>query len=95
MFKITSIKTKKLESENSKILGLARVVIDDCFVIEDIKIIQGSSEKGMFVAFPSRKQQNGEFKDVCHPLTAETRKYFEDIILAEFKLGGSNDASDN
>ena len=72
MFKVTSVKTQKLESENSKLLGLARIVLDDCFVIGDIRIIQG--------------------KDICHPLNAKTRKYFEDIILAEFiasdKTGG-------
>ena len=94
MFKVTSVKTQKLESENSKLLGLARIVLDDCFVIGDIRIIQGKPERGMFVAFPSRKQQSGDFKDICHPLNAETRKYFEDIILAEF-IAGDKDGGNN
>ena len=90
MFKITSVKTQKLESENSKLLGTARIVLDNCFVIGDLRIIQGKNERGMFVAFPSRKQKDGKFYDICHPLNAKTRKYFEDIILAEFIANGTD-----
>lgn len=88
MFKITSIKTTKLEKENSKLVGLARVVIDDCFVIEDLRIIKGTEERGLFVAFPSRKQNDGGFKDMCHPINQKCRKIFEDAILAEFSKNG-------
>lgn len=88
MFKITSIKTTKLEKENSKLIGLARVVIDDCFAIEDIKIIKGNDERGLFVAFPSRKQKDDSFRDMCHPINQKCRKIFEDAILAEFSKNG-------
>ncbi len=89
MFKITSVKTKKIESDNPKLLGLAKIVIDDCFVINDIRIMK--SKRGMLVAFPSRKQQSGSFTDICHPLNQKTRNYFEDIILAEYIKGDSNE----
>ena len=91
MFKITSVKTQKVTGENDKLVGLARVVIDRAFVIGDLRIIQGSEERGRFVAFPSRKQASGEFKDICHPLDKETRKMFEDVILAEFDKEVSNE----
>lgn len=95
MFKITSVKIQKLESENSKLVGIVKVIIDDCFAIGDIRIIQGNKDKGLFIAFPSRKQKSGEFKDICHPLNAETRKKFEDLILAEFITGNKNESINN
>lgn len=94
MFKITSVKTQALTTEEgAKLVGLARIVIDNSFAIGDIRIIKG--DKGLFVAFPSRKQSTGEFKDICHPINPETRKMFEDVILAEFNKGGTNDNTSN
>ena len=90
MFKITSVKTQKVKGENNKLLGIARVIIDKTFVIEDIRIIQGNEERGRFIAFPSRKQSNGEFRDTCHPIDKETRKMFEETILEEFDKDESN-----
>ena len=82
-FKITSVTTQRLEEkEGSKLIGLASVVVENCFAIEDIRIIDG--DKGMFIAFPSRKQSTGEFKDVCHPINTETRKKFEEVIFSDF-----------
>lgn len=90
--KITSVKTQRLEqAEGAKLLGVARVVIDDCFAIADIRIIRGDAERGLFVAFPSRKQTSGEFKDVCHPINAKTRKMFEDVILTDFNKGDTDE----
>lgn len=87
---ITSIQTQKVEKGN-KLVGTARVVINNCFAIGDIRIIQGGSDKGLFVAFPSRKKLDGTFKDICHPINKETRKLFEDVILADFKAKGDKD----
>ena len=85
MFKITDVTIKKIEySKDKKLVGLGRVVIDNCFVIEDLRIIKGDGERGLFVAFPSRKQSTGEYKDVCHPINKETRQLFEDVILKKF-----------
>ncbi len=97
MFKITSVKTKKVENGNGRLVGLARVIIDRAFVINDIRIIQGNEERGMFIAFPSRKQSNGEFKDECHPIDKNVRKMFEEDIISEFNRSADDkdDISNN
>ena len=80
--KITSVKVHKIEKEDSRMKGKASVVIDDCFVIKDIRIIQG--EDKLFIAMPSRKYSDGEHHDVAHPINAETRKMFEDAVIEEY-----------
>ena len=81
--KITSVNVKRLSvSEGSKLEGLARVTIDNSFAVGDIRIIRG--DKGLFLAFPSRKTTKGDFRDVCHPINPVSRKMFEDAVLAEF-----------
>ena len=79
---ITSVNVKKYEKEESKMKGIASVLIDDCFVIRDIRIIEGND--GLFIAFPSRKNNEGLYVDVAHPINSETRKMFEDAVFAEF-----------
>ncbi len=81
---ITSVKVKIIERENSRMRGVAVVVLDDAFVIRDLRIIEG--ENGMFIAMPSVKLANGEFRDTCHPINPETRKMFEEAILAEYEI---------
>lgn len=81
--KITSVNVKIIESENGKMKAIASVVLNDCFAIHDIRIIEG--EKGLFIAMPSRKTSSGEYRDVAHPITPECRKMFEDAILEEYK----------
>jgi len=79
---ITSVTVKKLQKENSRMRGLATVVLDDAFAVHDIRIIEG--ENGLWVAMPSRKTATGEYKDVAHPITQEARKMFEDAIFEEY-----------
>lgn len=80
--KITSVNVHKTEKENSRMRGIASAVIDDCFVIHDIRIIEG--DKGLFVAMPSRKTATGEYKDVAHPINSEVRTMFEEAVLEEY-----------
>ncbi|MCI8548316.1 MAG: septation regulator SpoVG [Bacilli bacterium] len=80
--KITSVKVRKIEKEGSRMKGIASVVIDDCFAVKDIRIIEG--EKGLFIAMPSRKYPSGEYRDVAHPINSDTRKLFEDSIIDEY-----------
>ena len=80
--KITSVTVKKIDKENSRMKGIASVLLDDCFVVRDIRIIEGKD--GLFIAMPSRKNADGEYHDIAHPINAETRKEFEDAIFAEF-----------
>lgn len=81
--KITSVKVKKIEEENSRLVGVATAVIDKVFIINDIKIIKGDDK--LFLAMPSAKMPDGSYKDIAHPLNPDCRKLFEDIILKEFE----------
>lgn len=81
--KITSVNVRIAESNDSKMKGIASVIVDDCFAIHDIRIIDG--EKGLFVAMPSRKTSAGEYRDVAHPITTECRAIFNDTIIDEYK----------
>lgn len=92
---ITSINTKKVTDEKGKLLGVARVVIDDCLVIRDIRIIQGNEERGRFLAFPSREITTGSFIDIVHPITKETRATFEEAVLKQFDEDNANDDTGN
>ena len=80
--KITSVNVRKIEKEGSRMKGIASVLLDDCFAVHDIRIIEG--DNGLFIAMPSRKNADGEYHDIAHPINAETRKEFEDAIFAEF-----------
>lgn len=73
---------------NNKIKGSASITIDECFVVKGIRIIEGSN--GLFTAMPS-KNVNGEYKDICFPITAEARKIINDEILRAYyeKLGNN------
>lgn len=79
---ITNVKVFKTNGEDTKMKGYATVTLDDCFVVRNLRIIQG--EERLFVAMPSRKKADGEYEDVVHPTNAETRKMFEDKILEEY-----------
>ena len=79
---ITSVSVRKITKENSRLRGIASVLIDNSFAIHDIRIIEG--DNGLFIAMPSRKTSTGEYKDVCHPINQEVRNEFADHILAEY-----------
>lgn len=81
--KITSVNVRKVEKEESRMKGIASVLIDDCFAIHDIRIIEG--DNGLFIAMPSRKTATGGYRDIAHPINPETRKVFEEAILDEYK----------
>ena len=80
--KITSVNVRVTEKEDSRMKGIASILLDDCFAIHDIRIIEG--DKGLFIAMPSRKTQSGEYRDIAHPITPECRKMFEDAVLDEY-----------
>lgn len=81
--KISEVRIRKVEKEDSKLKAIASVTIDDCFVIHDIKIIDGT--EGLFIAMPSRKTKEGEYKDIAHPINLETRKAMSDCVLEAYK----------
>lgn len=75
---ITDVKIRKIMSEG-RLRAVVSVTIDDMFAVHDIKVVQG--EERLFVAMPSRKDENGIFRDIVHPISASARKIFEDAIL--------------
>jgi len=77
---ITEVKVFPIQEE--KLKAFVSIVFDQCFMVNDIKIIQGRD--GLFISMPSRKKKNGEFKDVAHPLNNETRRMIEEQVLAEY-----------
>lgn len=80
--KITSVTVRKIEKENSRMKGIASVLIDDCFAVHDIRIIDG--DNGLFIAMPSKATATGGHRDTAHPIDKETRKMFEDAIFEEY-----------
>ncbi|MBR5438926.1 MAG: septation regulator SpoVG [Clostridia bacterium] len=81
--KISDIRIRLVQKEDSKLKGVASMTIDDCFVVHDIKIIEG--QEGYFIAMPSRKASDGEYKDIVHPINTETREMIISVILDAFK----------
>ena len=81
--KITEVRIRKVKEDDSKLKAVASITIDDVFVVHDIKVIDG--DQGNFIAMPSRKTPDGEYKDIVHPLNTETREMIRNIILAEYE----------
>lgn len=80
--KISDVRIRMVKSETSKIKASASITIDECFVVHDIKVIEGN--EGYFIAMPSRKTPDGEFKDIVHPLNTETREMIKEVVLKAF-----------
>ncbi len=78
---ITDVKVFLRESNQLK--AFVNIVIDDAFIIRNIKVIEG--ENGLFVAMPSRRVSSGEYRDIAHPINTETRNMVERIIIEKYK----------
>lgn len=83
--KITSVSVKKVEKEDSRMKGIATIILDDQFAVHDIRIIEG--DNGLFTAMPSRKTATGGYRDVAHPITPAARNMIEKAILDAYKEG--------
>ncbi|MBQ1490069.1 MAG: septation regulator SpoVG [Eubacterium sp.] len=79
--RITDVRIRKVTAEG-KMKAIVSVTFDDEFVVHDIKIIDG--QNGLFIAMPSRKMGEGDFRDIAHPLTSETRNRIKDAIFEEY-----------
>ncbi len=75
---ITDVRIRKV-GEESKLKAIASITFDDEFVVHDIKIIDG--QNGLFIAMPNKKMGEGDYRDIAHPLTSETRNRIKDAIL--------------
>ncbi len=79
---VTDIRIRSVEKEG-KMKAVVSITIDDEFVVHDIKIIEG--EKGMFIAMPSRRASDGEYRDIAHPINTATRERLQNMILAKYQ----------
>ena len=82
--RITDVRVRIVKKDDSKLKAVASVTFDDCFVIHDIKVIEGN--EGYFIAMPSRKTADGEYKDIAHPIKTETREELVKSILDAFEV---------
>ena len=79
---ITDVRVRKVAKEG-KMKAVVSITIDDEFVVHDIKVIEG--EKGLFIAMPSRKATDGEYRDIAHPINSETRDKIQSLILEKYQ----------
>ena len=86
---ITDIRIRKIAKEG-KMKAVVSITIDDEFVVHDIKIIEG--QNGLFIAMPSRKTPDGEFKDIAHPINTETRERIQSAILEAYEKAVSEES---
>lgn len=79
---ITDVRVRKVESEG-KMKAVVSITIDDEFAVHDIKVIEG--DKGLFIAMPSRKAKDGEYRDIAHPINSDTREKLQKTILNHYE----------
>ena len=75
---ITDVRVRKITKEG-KMKAIVSITLDDEFVVHDIKVIEG--EKGLFIAMPSKKATDGEYRDIAHPINSSTRENLQRVIL--------------
>lgn len=80
---ITDVRVRKATKEG-KMKAVVSITLDNEFVVHDIKVIEG--EKGLFIAMPSRKAADGEYRDIAHPINSETRERIQSIILEKYEI---------
>ena len=79
---ITDVRVRKLSKEG-KMKAIVSITIDNVFVVHDIKVIEG--EKGLFIAMPSKKATDGEYRDIAHPINSATRESIQKIIMEKYE----------
>ena len=88
---ITDIRIRRLEGSN-KMKAIVSITIDDEFVLHDIKVVDG--EKGLFIAMPSRRAGDGEYRDIAHPINSDTRTALQELILMKYQEAMENDTDE-
>ncbi len=88
---ITDVRVRKIEKEG-KMKAIVSITIDNEFVVHDIKVIEG--EKGMFIAMPSRKTTDGEYRDIAHPINSGTRDMIQNVILEKYATAVGEEEQD-
>lgn len=81
--KISDVRIRLMQNDDTKLKAVASITIEDCFVVHDIKVLEGN--QGFFVSMPSRKTPDGQYKDVAHPINTETREQLNKVVLEAFE----------
>ena len=89
---ITDVRIRKIAIEG-KMKAIVSITLDGEFVVHDIKVIEG--EKGLFIAMPSRRAGDGEYRDIAHPINSETREMIQNIILEKYETVLEEDETDS
>ncbi len=84
---ITDVRVRKVAKEG-KMKAVVSITLDNEFVVHDIKVIEG--EKGLFIAMPSRRAGDGEYRDIAHPINSETRDRIQKIIIEKYEIALSD-----
>ena len=87
---ITDVRVRRVAKEG-KMKAVVSITIDDEFVVHDIKVIEG--DKGLFIAMPSRKAADGEYRDIAHPINSSTRNEIQTIILKKYEETAEEDSA--
>lgn len=87
---ITDLRIRRVSGEG-KLKAYVTVTFDDCFVIHNVKVIEGKT--GMFIAMPSRKTKAGDYKDIAHPICPDFRTKLQDVIVKSYEKGEHSDVS--
>ena len=90
MLNITDIRVRLVKKEDLKLKAVASITIDNCFVVHEIRVIEANN--GLFVAMPSRKTPDGEFKDTAHPIDTDTRNDLDKKVLEAYEKAVKEDA---
>lgn len=85
---ITDVRIRIVQKEDSKLKAVASITLDDAIAIHDIKIVEGTD--GCFVAMPSRKTQDGEYRDIVHPINADARNVLISAVMAAYEKESAN-----
>ena len=85
LMKISDIRIRIVKKDDNKLKAVASLTIDDCFAVHDIKVIELNGDEGYFVAMPSRKDPDGKFKDIVHPINTETRESISTQVIEAYK----------
>ena len=81
--KISDVRVRLVKKDENRLKAVASITIDECFVVHDIKLIDG--KEGLFMSMPSRKTPDGEYKDIVHPINTETREAIRGAIMEAYE----------
>lgn len=85
---ITDVRLRRVNTDG-RMKAIASITIDEEFVVHDIRVIDGNN--GMFVAMPSKRTPDGEFRDIAHPITSSTREKIQNVVLEEYENQGKQE----